>query len=627
MSAKTKLTSFIGALFALIIFIISLEGYINFRSASVDSFTNKLSSESNLIANAVEEKMMRYFDGLTMISHTMDIDAEGNFDRDKLLAQLSVLHKDLNVLEAYIGFKSGDTYLPNGQIPNFNAATLKREWYTRGFANESHIVTTPYVSSNGMHVMAVAEPVIRDGKVVAVLCVNIGVQEISTFIAGLLELNQVFVSREDGFLLASKFPDHIGKNAFELFPSFKQYSMAATTTHEIDTELGEVLVANARFDNLGWNAWAWDTLEHIHEPSNAFLWFNLVVAIISLTVAASATYYLVMNLMYRPIGGEPTEIQAIVERVAKGDLSRAGTETGGETGVYAATLEMVSQLKMTLDKINQVSSHLDSSAEDITVIAQGVNKSSEEQMLQLEQTSTAMNEMTVTVDEVARNALQASNSANEANGSSEQGMVIVNEMNQEIQSLVGGLEDVVGVTTRLEKETQSIGSILDVIDGISEQTNLLALNAAIEAARAGEHGRGFAVVADEVRNLANRTRESTREIQDMINTLQAEAKRSVNLMQVNMDNAQKTAERSESANEALAVIQQAVMSILDMNNQIATAAEEQTHVASEINQSVVAINDLAKETFEQSENNNQLAAGLKQASGQLTESVEAFTLN
>jgi len=152
------------------------------------------------------------------------------------------------------------------------------------------------------------------------------------------------------------------------------------------------------------------------------------------------------------------------------------------------------------------------------------------------------------------------------------------------------------------------------------------LNAAIEAARAGEQGRGFAVVADEVRSLANRTQESTTEIQTMINSLQAESKNSVELMEVNVNNAQSTATKSQQANQALEEIRHSVSIIQDMNNQIATSAEEQTLVAGEINQSIVGINDMAKMTSDSSANNAKRADELLEIANALGKSVEVFKL-
>ena len=204
------------------------------------------------------------------------------------------------------------------------------------------------------------------------------------------------------------------------------------------------------------------------------------------------------------------------------------------------------------------------------------------QMLRLEQTATAMNEMTITVDEVARNAVQAAASVDQTNGNAVTGSGIVRDMNSNLNVLIESIDKVVEVNNNLERETVSIGSILDVIDGISEQTNLLALNAAIEAARAGEQGRGFAVVADEVRELATKTKESTNEIQQMITQLQIEAKNSVKLMSVIVADANSTKEYSANADSALSSIQNEMSVIQDMNAQIATAAEQQTHVASEL---------------------------------------------
>lgn len=625
MSAKAKLLSCIGVLFVSAILFVTFVSDYNFKSNSVNDYTHMLETESFLVSKALDQKVQRYFDGLEIVSASLAIDKSGNMNFDVVKEQLNSITSSLGTLSAYVGLRSGKTYLPKGEIPNFNAKALNREWYNRVFAGEKRIITTPYTSSAGQLVMALAVPIMRDGSIAGVLSTNISVDEITRFISTLTKENQVFVSRSDGFILASQDIESVGKNLFEQRPSYKEYAGQSGRKHLYQVDGEEYIVLNATIASSGWNVWAWDLTDNMYEASDSNMLQSFFIAGVLIIVLLITIYVLVMKLMYAPIGGEPKEIEELVTRVAKGDLTLQ-TNAADEIGVYAATITMVSNLKHIIGNINNATEQLNESSGQITVTASRVNSNSEEQMIQLEQTSTAMNEMTATVDEVASNALQASTAAKEANEYSTQGMNTVKEMNNNMSTLVEGIEEVVDVTTKLEKETQGIGSILEVINGISEQTNLLALNAAIEAARAGEHGRGFAVVADEVRNLATLTQKSTSEIQEMISRLQSEAQRSVELMNSNMKDAQSTANKSNEANQALQAISDAVSLIQDMNVQIATAAEEQTHVAAEINQSVVQINDLAKVTFEGSSGNKKMSAKLTELSSTLEHCVAMFKL-
>lgn len=628
MSAKIKILLLIGLLFSSAILVVSGVGFGNFKSASISNNTIQLEDHAFLISKSVEQKMERYFDALNIMAKDIGIDENGLLDIKKTISTLGIMTKKLEVLDVYITTQAAKTYAYgfNGINPGFNAREKKREWFLRAMNGEEKVITKPYTSSRGFDVMGLSSPIRRNGKIVGVLALNISVTQITDFINELSPDNQLFVSRADGYLLASKYPELIGENLYELRPSYKQYQNVDSSQHTYEYDGNEYVVASTRIDSFGWTIWSWNAWDNVNEASNENLKISLLMALVFIVVSLYLVYMIIVKVMYVPIGGEPLEIEAIVEKIARGDLRSVDAATGKETGIYKALLTMVDSLKVIIEQINTSTVELSTSSTEMSDSASSMNNSSESQMVQLEQTSTAMNEMTVTVDEVARNALQASTAADEANMHSNQGIEVVNEMNANISTLVTGITDVQHVMDKLEGEIEAIGSIIEVIRGISEQTNLLALNAAIEAARAGEQGRGFAVVASEVRGLANRTQESTTEIQSMIDSLQTESKNSVKLMQVNVNNAKSTAEKSQEANSTLEEIRRSVSIIQEMNNQIATAAEEQTLVAGEINKSIVGINDIAKVTLESSGKNTKTADELSNIANDLNESVEIFKL-
>ncbi|WP_371921244.1 methyl-accepting chemotaxis protein [Pseudomonas sp. URMO17WK12:I11] len=239
-----------------------------------------------------------------------------------------------------------------------------------------------------------------------------------------------------------------------------------------------------------------------------------------------------------------------------------------------------------------------------------------QQQREIEQVATAANEMSATAQDVAHNAAKAAHAARGADQASQEGLQLIATTRQSIDQLAAGMDTAMDEARALEQRSEQIGSVLEVIRAIAEQTNLLALNAAIEAARAGEAGRGFAVVADEVRSLAQRTQVSVEEIRQVIEGLQQGTQDVVGAMHEGQRQAQSSATRMEQALPALERIGQAVAVISDMNLQIASAAEEQSAVAEEVNRNVAGIRDVTESLSGQAEESARISQALNNLANQ-----------
>lgn len=283
-----------------------------------------------------------------------------------------------------------------------------------------------------------------------------------------------------------------------------------------------------------------------------------------------------------------------------GDLTRKlEINSKDEVGELANNFNhFVDVLHKTMTQVSASATNVTTSSEALSMTAQTAEDIVTRQNNETDQLATAINEMTATIQEVANNAHDAAEAAEKADKEAEAGKSIVLNTIGEINVMANDIQSSASVLAKLKDESENIGSVLDVIKGIAEQTNLLALNAAIEAARAGEQGRGFAVVADEVRTLAQRTQESTQEIEMMIETLQRGTNEAEGSISHTSEIAQKTASEASHAGESLETITQAVVTIKNMNTMIATAAEEQTSVANEINQNVHNIQSISAENVD-----------------------------
>ncbi|MCO8313572.1 methyl-accepting chemotaxis protein [Pseudomonas mandelii] len=337
---------------------------------------------------------------------------------------------------------------------------------------------------------------------------------------------------------------------------------------------------------------------------------------------------LVIWLVGHGIARPLKQMVAMLDDIAQGegDLTRRLTsDRADELGsiakgfnTFLAKLQaMITQVVTSVQSVSDSSEH----TADIAIRTNiGVHK----QMAEIDQVATAVHEMTATAQDVARNATQAAQAASHADQAAAQGMQIVRDTSNSIGVLAIEIGKAVGVVQTLAKDSENINAILTAIRGIAEQTNLLALNAAIEAARAGEQGRGFAVVADEVRNLAQKTQKATEEIQTMIQHLQQGTRDVVRVMEDSQNRTDESVQHAAKAAEALETITQAVSVINDMNTQIASAAEEQSAVADDINRNVINIGQVANEVAGGADESSAASADLTRLAEQQRRLINQF---
>ncbi|MCF6437370.1 MULTISPECIES: methyl-accepting chemotaxis protein [Pseudoalteromonas] len=536
---------------------------------------------------------------------------------------------DENVLSAFFGSaKTGEYFKENERTSKFADGkpyyTYKRGWWQDALSNNGLYVGTPTVDINTGAVSAVVQQPVRNsrGELVGIGGVDLQINRISALVEDIRFNNQGY-----GFLLDSNFKVvHLSKRTghdlsiTDEGPNGKE-GLEALEQRFADThgfsQLNQKMKTNksgtalvtlkgkeyyALFNRveletpiLDWHLGILIPVSLIEEPVEQAVMTTITAVIIILAIVVAMIWW-ATHMIAKPI----TMLTMTMRDIASGDgdlTQRINITSQDEVGQLAHHMNtFIDKLRaMMLDTAAQAS-QLGNAAAQLSEVSSSTNSEIQQEKEQVDSVSAAVTEMAATVTEISRNAQETNQAAETVQRMTQDGATRSNQAQQVMTELSAHIGEAAKVVSGLEQETSNIGAVIDVINGIAEQTNLLALNAAIEAARAGEQGRGFAVVADEVRSLASRTQESTDDIRNMISRLQQIAQQASGMMQQGQEQAQSTVEQTQGVLDSLREIADSVTTVQDQSHQIATSTEEQTVVAEDINNSLNTINDLVNST-------------------------------
>ena len=532
-------------------------------------------------------------------------------------------------MSVYFGDSQGGfTIRPDSKMPDgYDPRT--RPWYKDAINSSSSSLTKPYIdAATGQMVITIGAPVKKAGQTLGVVGADMTLQAITDSINALNfnGMGYAFLINADGEILVHPDKSLVTKNLKDIYPQ---------DTPAITTDLSEIqvngkarIVTFAPVKGLGSANWYIGLSVDKEQAFAALSEFrtSAIIATVIAVVSIIALLGLLIRLLMQPLHVMTRAMQNIAE--GEGDLTRRlAVESQDEFGILGSAFNrFVERIHTSISEVASATEQLNEVALRVVSASNSSMVNSDEQANRTNSVAAAINQLGAAAQEIARNAAQASSQASDARHLAEDGQQVVERNIKAMTQLSSMISTSSTNIEALNSKTVNIGQILEVITSISQQTNLLALNAAIEAARAGEAGRGFAVVADEVRNLAHRTQESAQQVQTMIEELQVGARDSVTTMSESQRHSLDSVEIANLAGERLNSVTQRIGEIDGMNQSVATATEEQTSVVESINMDITEINTLNQEGVENLQSTLRACSDLEQQASRLKQLVGSFRI-